>query len=1619
MARGIAFNDRYEHIRLLGEGGAGRVWLVKDHTRGGRLLALKELTRAGTDQESALRSEFATLRTLRHPNLVEVHEFEIQAETGLPQFTLEYVEGDDIVSAVQNSGPDEFLDLAAESLRALSFLHDFGLIHRDLKPANLLVRHEAKNESRLVVLDFGLATISSQTPQHQLAGTLAYMAPELLQGGTPGPKSDLYSLGSVLFEAALGRPLIEYDPNDSAEFVRRVTTRSTAIPRLPEPFSQGATDWLEAILAVDPSDRPATASEALASLNSYCDRDFEIETRTTRAARLGSGSPPGREREIEQLWEQLVPGHDPKLVLLTGEAGSGKSRVLRWVSAEGVRRGWHASSDAIPRDTEQRDPGIGGFPTESHEQEGAPVPRLVLIDDPESAGPQAIEFLNRVVSGSVSADIQAVVTLRPSEIASNNLQRILTDSQWNPRVERVDLNPMESGAIEKMVARVGHRGSVSAAHVQWLERVSEGNALLLESMLVERAWQNPDLVTRHPTLEQSVASRVDRLSEDTRLWLEALAVLGRGIEDRMVATLCGQDSSSADRSFVEAELFGLATRNGQMCSPASEVIARYVLARIDVERSESLHRLAAAQLENEEPGGSSERLARLWREARDSKRSVEQAIRVARLRNQDLDWEGAAYWFRFALEQLSSADPEWKELNVALAEAAAASGHYDVATRAMAAALQESSDGGERAELLVQQSYYLARAGEYDSAIQVAEEAAQLAQEEGRKDVQVRARNRQGMAMVSLLRYEEALQLFRGSAEQASVSEDLSLRAESLHMASVCASSLRQLDYARELSDHASNAVKETSDHTLALNILIGRGIIERRARNYETALEYYSRARALVDTHKLEARLSLVLASTSLVAMELGRYDEALRVLDESIEVGARSGERSWLLSAAIHRATILISVGRPTEAIRLIDEGMRRFGDNAEANFPRYAKITLAEAHGEMRRPDLGQIRSLLEAAAEGTPSEPKLGVGVSIVDLERRVLEGVDDSFDKAYEGFLEARKRLLAAEEPMLDLRAEIARAQALHQLGKTPESETVARIAATLAQEKDLPEFEARAWAIASEAQRSLGRSVEANRTHRRAREALDRAAQRIKDEEMRQGFLDRPVFRSIRKPPENTQSSGEQRLLAIYDMLRVLNSETDPDDLLETMLDMALDVVQAERGLILLRDGDGDDADYSVRLARKLEKQTIDDAAEFSRNVVLRAGAGKAVLAIDTGQDDRLKDLKSVSMFGIRSVLCVPLRSRARIVGAVYLDNRKEGALFSADDLRFLEAFADHAALALENAQVRKELEVENRRLRVAADERVSFDNIIGHSGPMQAIYDIIPKTAKSPLPVLIQGDSGTGKELVARAIHAHSLRKRKPFLVENCAAIPEALLESELFGHVRGAFTGADRDHVGLFEQVHGGTLFLDEIGDMPASMQARLLRVLQEGELRRVGGERVVRVDVRLVTATHRDLPSQVAAGRFREDLLYRLQVLVIQLPPLRDRPGDIPLLVDHFLRRISRERGIETPKIRSNVMSLLEGYAWPGNVRQLENHIQRIALLAGDGPITLSVIEQDKGLREVLCGKKTEGTPVFSLEHSEKEQIRQALEASKGNRTRAARMLGISRATIFRKIKEYELT
>lgn len=341
--------------------------------------------------------------------------------------------------------------------------------------------------------------------------------------------------------------------------------------------------------------------------------------------------------------------------------------------------------------------------------------------------------------------------------------------------------------------------------------------------------------------------------------------------------------------------------------------------------------------------------------------------------------------------------------------------------------------------------------------------------------------------------------------------------------------------------------------------------------------------------------------------------------------------------------------------------------------------------------------------------------------------------------------------------------------------------------------------------------------------------------------------------------------------------------------------------------------------------------------------------------------------------------------------------------------------------LCLRKAEERESLKRENRALREEIRRTDQFENILAKSAQMNAIFKTISKVSDYKTTVLINGESGVGKELVARAIHQRSGRRGQAFVPVNCGAIPENLLESELFGHKRGAFTDAISDRRGLFEEANGGTLFLDEIGELPPTLQVKLLRVLEDGRIRRLGESRDVEVDVRIVTATHRDLMMESKAGRFREDLFYRLNVLPIVVPPLRERREDIPLLIEHFVSRNNTRLGTEIAGVDSDARRLLYEYAWPGNVRELENTIERAMVLAEGSKITAADLpERVRDVRDPIKLQLSSGELSIkkTIRFIEEVLIRRALQKTKGNRTRAAELLEISHRALLYKIKDYNL-
>ena len=498
--------------------------------------------------------------------------------------------------------------------------------------------------------------------------------------------------------------------------------------------------------------------------------------------------------------------------------------------------------------------------------------------------------------------------------------------------------------------------------------------------------------------------------------------------------------------------------------------------------------------------------------------------------------------------------------------------------------------------------------------------------------------------------------------------------------------------------------------------------------------------------------------------------------------------------------------------------------------------------------------------------------------------------------------------------------------------------------------------------------------------------------------------------RLLKELPANSRVA--RNLNALLKISRVVHSIRNLDELQEQILNLIFDVVPAERGAILL-DGQGDEpfASAFARHCNAASALPVRVSRTISRQVMKE---GLAILGADVPGSNQLAEVESLVNCQVRSLLCVPLTMFQKVTGCIYLDTCDPASRFDEDHLQLVAAIAGTSAVALENARRIHWLEHENLRLST----EINLDhNLIGESPRMREVYQFLARVAPTDSNVLLQGESGTGKELAARAIHRNSPRSSKPFVPINCAAIPEGLLESELFGHERGAFTGAVAQKKGRLEVAGGGVVFLDEIGELAPALQVKLLRVLQEREFERVGGTRPISVDIRLVAATNKDLGEAVKTGTFRKDLFYRLNVLSLVMPPLRERREDIPMLAEYFLTKYIKKFDIRATRLCPEAMACLVNYDWPGNVRELENAIEHALVLSASDVIQPEDLPEsilEKGLAQNSEGAKYHN----QVKELKKQLILNAMQETKGSYTEAAQALGVHVNYLHRLIRNLEL-
>jgi Nif-specific regulatory protein len=492
------------------------------------------------------------------------------------------------------------------------------------------------------------------------------------------------------------------------------------------------------------------------------------------------------------------------------------------------------------------------------------------------------------------------------------------------------------------------------------------------------------------------------------------------------------------------------------------------------------------------------------------------------------------------------------------------------------------------------------------------------------------------------------------------------------------------------------------------------------------------------------------------------------------------------------------------------------------------------------------------------------------------------------------------------------------------------------------------------------------------------------------------------------------------RFETLIEINALINSDySDVKELLNKIIESATRLMSAEASSLLLVNPENNKLYFEIALGVKgpeVQRFSLNMGEGIAGWV---AANNRSLIVNDVHADGRFfSDISKQIGFPTRAIVAVPMRVKDRCVGVIEIINKAGGGSFTDEDLQWLEIFATQAAIAVQNARSLEKVKEEIYLLQDKIQAERGYHTFIGSSKAIREKLDIALRAAQTDSSVLLLGESGVGKELFAEQIHLRSPRANAPLIRVNCAALPESLLESELFGHVKGAFTGATNDRRGRFELADGGTIFLDEIGDLPLSLQVKMMRVIQSKTFERVGGAEPVKSDVRIIAATNKDIEKEVEEGRFRADLYYRLNVLPIYIPPLRERREDIPLLADFFLKRFNREIKKQISGFSPEAMDLLLSFAWPGNVRELENAIERAVVTAQADLLTpeaFILAGHTQAREDQYAGKQLKQAVNVFKRHF----IRQTLEMNRWNQTRTAKLLGIQRTYLSRLVKELEIS
>jgi len=1562
---------RFELLNSLGSGSTGEVYRVKEKIEN-RELALKILRPEVVDRIglARFRRQFYLMAQLKDPRVVPVYE--TGYSDGKLWFTMQLLDGgtlEDISAPVPTKSAIEKLISIASGLE---FIHAHGIFHLDLKPDNIFI-----SDNGLMLADFGL----TGTKSGGICGTPSYIAPEIIRQEHFDFRADLYSLGVIALELLTGEN--PFDAKTAAESIRRQLEFNPIIPKTGRELADFS-EIIVRLLSKNPTERPPSAYSVRIALQDL----IGLKKSPGENYFLPHGPFVDREKELSKILDSWKSLSGPIIISVCGESGMGVSalceRVFLDINAQGgISASVSGAEDPV---VSLLTPYLGSeFRDILQEHLPGLLPSLDFSEDVaanlgiESSAPAENynEFIARVVGAMEVLSARGPLFLRVSgEAGTNRLWEEIAKSEAAILIliedrnggNEIKLGPIPEKAIEDYISGI-------------FGNIEKFGALTTE--IFKRAKGN--IGTVRNTLRNFISAGA--LIPEKYNW----RFVTEAIPSEIPFNERWNTLSKGEKTFAAA--VSLANPIGY------EVLEAILGSNYFV----SAYALTSKGLIREYSIGNE----LLYRPSGELTREIDKLISAK---------------FR-------------KETHIRIGEAYLRLGESPDNLYRSAYHLHEGEKTSRSFPLLYKAGTGFMKKNRYGDAERAFALAVKSIEYAPDAETSIKTAKRLGLSRKYLGDFEGAREAYYRAMAIAEQTDNPSQVASILGDIGVTFFESGDAERAIELYERAAKTHKEQKNEKNLLFDLVNIAGAYQVKRDFARARQTYKKASELAD------RLDHSLAKSA-IGLNLGQMDIAdgdfMGALPRILDAASISKEENYgqfFFQALLSLAEIYRCQGRTNLAEKALDEGNEiavSIGKRACAAVD-IERAALERTRGRIGDADAFLANAISAARSLGKDAAGKLAIETAllscvtgrIIDLPDKLPQSIETEiagdFKKTINGGVGSEEEIAVLEricDKASDLGYESLAVEAAiachgYYKGKNDDDSSLSFLkkaeehvstsdpypAARISEE--WARYYADRGEIAS-ARRSLSLAVDyyGKLDNRRAIENLEKIVE----------VLEEP----------NVENTGFQRLLPI---IKALNSTLEVEDLLGKIIDATIEITCSERGLFFLTENGG----AEIVLARSADGRDLPPVEiRFSHGLIDKViAAGKASFSESVADDEEFSSRSSVIDLELTMALCVPVLSAdGEIRGLIYTDSRIGRGKFDDTTLQLVSALADQAAVALRNAWRFDALRAERDRIAGEYSERFGSD-IIGDSDAMARVRKRLAVIAPQDISVLITGDTGTGKELIARTIHFESPRHDKNFIAVNCAALPENLLESELFGHEKGSFTGAERQHIGRFEQADAGTLFLDEIGEMPIGLQAKLLRVIESRTITRIGGTGEIAIDVRIITATNRDPETAIADGVLRQDLYYRIAPVRIHLPPLTSRPDDIPALAAHFLTEANTKYSRDIESISRRALALLSNYRWPGNVRELSATIEEAVLFASgnniraeDLPTRLTEFTAENialgdipGSWDELKERKAELVGTI-----EEQVLRRVLEINNWNVTRAAKSFGMNRSHLHQLMSKY---